>query len=154
MLYEPKTIKELKQFLNDDPHHILNTQLDAQKVWYPYNRMHAKACAMGWYDWFCDMQYLWKKGEKLAKKMFQLSRSEKIGEDKRFMFKNNCPMWYNSTYDDFRILDDNGDVLYTVTPRVWHKDTGWTSEVWGNENGFDGPLVSGNWWDVRRFFGV
>jgi hypothetical protein len=150
----PKTIKEL--FYWQD-----NGWLDDETLYfdYPYKlgrkgfNWH-RACTIGWYDWFCKERSLFNRGKKLIKKLRQISRSKMVSLNYGFLFKNNCPCWYDETYDDFRILDDNGSVIFTVTPRVWKKDLGWHSEVWGRLNDFEEPLVVGSWWDVRKFFEV
>jgi hypothetical protein len=109
-------------------------------------------CEAGWYDWFCRDTSLANKTRSLGNKVLQLMKSEKVDCEKNYVFfKNNCPM-NGPLYDDFRICSlETGDVIYTVVPRSGH--TG-KAEVWGHDNNFDGPIVSGNWKDVKNFFGV
>ena len=85
----------------------------------------------------------------LTRKLRQLILSPKVDIYKNYVFfKNNCGY---TLYDDFRICDlDTGDVLYTVTP----KDSSGNATVWGKDNNFDAPLVTGHWVDVKDFFGV
>lgn len=106
----------------------------------------------GWYDWFCRDTSLAAKTQTLGKKVLQLMKSNKIDTEKNYVFfKNNCPM-RGSLYDDFRICDmETGNVIYTVVPRCTHSGK---AEVWGRENNFQEPLVSGSWKDVKAFFGV
>lgn len=109
----------------------------------------------GWYDWFCRDTSLEAKTRKLGKKVLQLMKSEKVDTEKNYVFfKNNCPM-VGSLYDDFRICDlETGDVIYTVTPSCGHTSNKGVAEVWGRENDFKEPIVSGTWKDVKTFFGV
>jgi len=109
-------------------------------------------CKAGWYDWFCKTESLRNKTRTLGKKVIQLLPSKKVdGETMYVFFKNNCPS-RGSLYDDFRICDmETGDVIYTVVPRSGHNGK---AEVWGIDNNFDGPLVSGTWKDIKEFFGV
>lgn len=110
----------------------------------------------GWYDWFCKDTALRNKTYKLAPKVKQIAASTKVNLDKHYVFfKNNCPV-DGSLYDDFRICDlETGDVLYTITPRTGHRhEPGKYAEVWGRENGFEGPLVKGTWKDIKQFFEV
>jgi hypothetical protein len=106
----------------------------------------------GWYDWFCRDTSLAAKTHKLGMKVLQLMKSSKIDTENNYVFfKNNCPM-NGPLYDDFRVCDmETGDVIYTVIPRCGHSKK---AEVWGSENDFAGPLVSGNWRDVKTFFEV
>lgn len=109
-------------------------------------------CEAGWYDWFCKTTSLRNKTRALGKKVVQLANSEKVSGDSMYVFfKNNCPM-NGPLYDDFRFCDlETGDVKYTVVPKSGHSGQ---AEVWGVDNDFNGPLVAGNWRDVRKFFGV
>ena len=106
-----------------------------------------------WYDWFCKESSLPGKTEKLFKKILKILPSYKIDPEKTYVFfKNNCPM-NGSLYDDFRICDiTTGDVLFTVTPKQGFAHKKNVSEVWGGQNNFEGPLVSGTWKDVVDFF--
>ena len=109
----------------------------------------------GWYDWFCKESSLAAKTKKLAVKVKKIAKSSKINMDKMYVFfKNNCPM-NGSLYDDFRICDlETGDVIFTVTPSNGHRHLKGTSDVWGKENGFNEPIISGSWKDVLNFFDV
>ena len=109
-------------------------------------------CEAGWYDWFCNDSALGPKTKKLAVKLKQVMKSDKVDcENSYVFFKNNCPM-VGPLYDDFRICDiKSGDVIYTITPRSGHNGN---AEVWGKDNKFEGPIVSGVWKDVKEFFGV
>ena len=103
----------------------------------------------GWYDWFCKDSSLYNKTKVLAEKLLSILPSYKIDIDKQFVFfKNNCPC-VGSLYDDFRICDlKSGDVIWTITP----KGNKGQSEVWGRENGFEKPIISGTWSEVLNFF--
>lgn len=109
----------------------------------------------GWYDWFCRDTSLVAKTQKLGKKAIQLMKSEKIDIQKNYVwFKNNCPGSGN-LYDDLRIADiETGDVIYTIIPANGHTYVKGLAQVWGRENDFAEPLVSGTWKDVKAFFGV
>lgn len=109
----------------------------------------------GWYDWFCRDTSLAAKTQKLGKKVLQLMKSSKIDTQKNYVwFKNNCPM-NGSLYDDFRIADiETGDVIYTIVPASGHNAEKGKASVWGRENNFQGPIVSGSWKDIKAFFGV
>lgn len=133
--------------INDFAVKFLNGSFDSPDV-----KTQAEA---GWYDWFCRDTSLPAKTEKLGKKVVQLMRSGKIDCEKNYVFfKNNCPM-VGSLYDDLRICDmETGNVIYTVIPSCGHESSKGEAQVWGEENDFDGPLVSGSWKDVKQFFGV
>lgn len=109
----------------------------------------------GWYDWFCRDTSLPAKTQKLGKKVIQLMKSDKIDTENSYVFfKNNCPM-SGSLYDDFRICDmETGSVIYTIIPSCGHNSSKGQAQIWGAENNFDGPIVSGSWRDVKKFFGV
>lgn len=112
-------------------------------------------CSAGWYDWFCRETSLVNKTKTLGRKVLQISKSKKVDTEKNYVFfKNNCPM-IGSLYDDFRICDiETGDVIYTITPRSGHRVNNNRAEVWGRENDFKEPLVTGTWKDVKEFFKV
>lgn len=107
----------------------------------------------GWYDWFCKDAALCNKTKRLAGKLKKLIGSPKIDVDKNYVFfKNNCPMM-GKLYDDFRICDMvTGDVIYTITPASGHDAEFGKSAVWGKENDFKEPLVTGSWENVEEFF--
>lgn len=112
-------------------------------------------CEAGWYDWFCRDTSLKAKTYKLAPKVKQIAKSPMVDIDKMYVFfKNNCPM-NGSLYDQFKICDmESGDVIFAITPSCGHKATKGRAEVWGKDNDFEAPLVSGTWKDIRKFFGV
>lgn len=109
----------------------------------------------GWYDWFCKDSSLKNKTQLLGKKVIQISKSKKVDVDKNYVFfKNNCPV-NGSLYDDFRICSmEEGEVIYTIVPRSGHKRYNNRAEVWGRENDFKEPLITGTWKDVKAFFEV
>ena len=106
----------------------------------------------GWYDWFCRDISLANKTASLGKKVKQLAGSTKVDLDTMYVFfKNNCPM-VGGLYDDFRLCDlESGNVIYTVVPRSSHSGK---AELWGRDNNFQEPLVSGSWRGIKAFFGV
>lgn len=107
------------------------------------------------YDWFCKDSSLPGKQKKLDVKVRKLALSTKIDIDKMYVwYKNNCPL-NGSLYDDIRFSDvDTDDVIYTIIPKSGHKSNNGRAEVWGKENDFKEPLVTGSWNDVLKFFGV
>lgn len=107
----------------------------------------------GWYDWFCQDTSLRNKTYRLTKQLKQLLPSPKINVETSYVFfKNNCPM-IGRLYDDFRICDMmTKDVIYTVVPRSGHDVNQGRAEVWGKENEFEGPLVTGTWTNVKQYF--
>lgn len=84
-----------------------------------FNHSRESMIEAGWYDWFCTDRGLWNRLKKMMPCIRRLAKSDKIDLDKtRLMFKNNCPMWVNETYDDFRICNlETGDVMWTIAPR-------------------------------------
>ena len=110
-------------------------------------------CRAGWFDWFCPDNQLVKKTHALAEKLFQLLGSTKISQLTDYVFfKNNCPL-NGELYDDFRICDiKTGEVIYTICPSLGYDSQKGVAEVWGRENDFKEPLVSGTWKDVLKFF--
>jgi len=107
------------------------------------------ACDDGWYDWFCKDHALAGKTKNLGSKLRGISKSKKFDIDTTYVFfKNNCSMV--GLYDDFRICDiETGGVIYTIIP----KDVGTKkAEVWGMENGFKEPLISGSWKEIKNWF--
>jgi len=107
----------------------------------------------GWYDWHCKDYTLAKKTEKLGKYLLQIYGSYKFDHNRTYVFfKNNCPL-SGDLYDDFRICDiATGNVLYTVVPKTGHANKKPRAEVYGKENDFAEPLVSGSWNDILKFF--
>lgn len=96
-----------------------------------------------WYDWFCSDEDLLRRGNRLFKKLIEISDSKKFDNSKTYVFfKNNCRI-NGGLYDDFRICDlETGNVIYTIS----------STEVWGRENDFSEPIISGSWAKIRRFF--
>jgi len=131
-----KWVEKFDAFEFSDPH--FDTQIKA-----------------GWYDWFCNDKALAGKTKSLGKKLKQIMKSPKVNcETSYVFFKNNCPM-NGSLYDDFRICDiKSGDVIWTITPHCGHASKKGVAEVWGKENKFDGPIISGTWQDVKNYFNV
>jgi hypothetical protein len=110
----------------------------------------------GWYDWFCSDKALAGKTRTLAGKLKSILGSKKFDIEKTYVFfKNNCPC-VGKLYDDFRICKmddkDDGRPLFTITPSCGHNSNLGVSEVWGQENDFQGPLVKGTWEDVKHWF--
>lgn len=107
-------------------------------------------CNAGWFDWFYKYSSLTEKTKALGKKLKQIADSKKINKEKQYVwFYNNCPAC-GPQYDDFRIADiESGGTVYIIVPRSGH--TG-KAEVWGRENDFQEPIVSGTWRDVVKFF--
>ena len=105
------------------------------------------------YDWFCKDESLPNKSRKLLKKLHAVSPSWRFNPETTYtFFKNNCP-GNGSLYDDFRICDiASGDVIYTITPSCGHKSSNGRAEVWGKENDFKEPLMTGTWNDVKHYF--
>lgn len=114
-----------------------------------------KASCNNFSDWFCRETSLENKQIALDKKVRKLALSDKIDCEKMYVwYKNNCPV-NGSLYDDIRFSDrDTGDVIYTISPKNGHRSANGSAEVWGRENDFKCPLVSGSWKDVLNFFNV
>lgn len=114
-------------------------------------------CDYGWFDWFCKDRELPNRLKKLARKVFEVyttnkAFSNKFDGDKTYIFfKNNFPM-VGKLYDDFRICDiETGKVIYTIVPeRIRDKQK--ISELWGRENGFEEPIITGDWDDIINYF--
>lgn len=106
-----------------------------------------------WYDWFCKDSSLTNKGRSLLQKLNQIADSKKINMDKTYVwFKNNCPC-NGCLYDDFRISDiESGDVIFTITPKSGHKCDKGKAQLYGQENGFEAPIVEGTWKDIKDWF--
>ena len=104
----------------------------------------------GWYDWFCRNKSLCGKTKRLAPKVKQLAKSSKVDVDNWYVwFKNNYPM-FGSLYDDIHFADiKTGNVIYTI---AFVKKYGQTIELWGKENDFKHPLVTGHWKDIKKYF--
>ena len=89
------------------------------------------------YDWFCKDSSLERKSRSLFAKVKKfLKANPQIDTTKVYVFfKYNCPVG-GPLYDDFRICNEES-VIYTVIPKCGHSGK---AEIWGNENGFKGPL--------------
>ena len=107
-------------------------------------------CEAGWYDWFCKNESLCGKTKRLAPKVKQLAKSSKVDADNWYVwFKNNYPVC-GSLYDDIRFADiKTGDTIYTI---AFVKKNEQTVELWGKENNFKCPLVTGHWKDIKKYF--
>jgi hypothetical protein len=116
---------------------------------------HKTQCDAGWYDIFCKEETLHRKTVALTRRLKSIVKSKKIDIDTMYIFfKNNSPFG-GKLYDDFRICDiATGDVIFTVIPKSGDRSSEGRSEVYGRENDFKEPLVSGTWEDVQRFFDV
>lgn len=112
-------------------------------------------CRAGWYDWFCRSESLAAKTHKLAPKVKRIARSSKVNIETMYVFfKNNCPV-SGSLYDDFRICDmETGDVIWTIIPKCGHKIANGRAELWGRENDFAEPILTGTMQDIYAYFGV
>ena len=106
-----------------------------------------------WYDWFCKDTSLINKGISLIKKLKTISKSNKFDNEKTYVFfKNNCPCMGN-LYDDFRICDiETRDVIYTIIPKSGFKKDYGEAQVWGKENDFKEPIISGTWKEIKNWF--
>lgn len=106
------------------------------------------------YDWFCSDGSLKRRATTLMKHVRDIALSPKFDINKTYVFfKNNCPMWVNSTYDDFRICDlETGDVLYTVQPAFPKDRNTKECQVHGRENGFEEPLYVGDVRGMKEWF--
>jgi hypothetical protein len=120
-------------------------------------KFNAEVGEYGFLDWFCPDSSLKQRAAFLLGKLKQVVQENagRAPADRRFdpertcvVFKNNYPLWASGTYDDLRICDAATDaVLFTISRQP---EGHW--EVTGRENGFERPLVSGTFLDVRLFF--
>ena len=109
----------------------------------------------GWYDWFCRDSDLYRKTEKLGRKVVSIKDSKRFDATRVYVFfKNNCPM-IGALYDQFSICDiESGDVLFCCQ----HLEKGshgcdhahW--EIYDRNAGFKIPVINGTWKDVRQYF--
>ena len=107
----------------------------------------------GWFDWFCKDSSLANKTKKMGNIIKQVKRGGKVDVENWYVwFKNNCPCCGN-LYDDFRIADcETGDVIYTIVPASGFDNNFGEAELWGRENDFEEPIVSGSWKDIMNYF--
>jgi hypothetical protein len=97
------------------------------------------------YDWSCRDSQLEAKANRLMKQTIQFIKSLPSGnidlENTYVFFKNNCPL-NGELYDDFRICDLVGDVIFIVVPKTGHHDKDFhTAEVWGYKEDGDFDLL-------------
>jgi hypothetical protein len=113
------------------------------------------ACEAGWHDWFCPVSKLEKRLDKLYPKIKVIVQSEKINIDTMFVvFENVCPA-EGSLYDRFAIGGMKSDeTLYVIVPKSGHKGDKGRAELWGRENGLNGPIITGTWETIKTYFGV
>lgn len=98
------------------------------------------------YDWFCKKSSLEKKAKSLMPKVIKFVKIKGIDlNNTEVFFKNNCPM-VGKLYDDFRISDKDGNLLYTVVPSCGHKRTQGEAELWGIDNQFEKPIIKAKNW--------
>ena len=117
------------------------------------NRRREIQIKAGWYDWFCADTSLRNKTKNLGKKLIRIAESKKFDNETAYVFfKNNCPM-NGKLYDDFRICDiKTGKLLFTIIPRSGHVRHNGQGHVWGHENDFDGPIITGTWKEIVAWF--
>jgi hypothetical protein len=69
-------------------------------------------------------------------------------------FQNCCP-GEGRLYDEFRICGiKEGETIYVIVPRSGHRYAKGRAELWGKENEFNGPIVSGIWKTIKTYFGI
>lgn len=108
----------------------------------------------GWWDWFCRDASLVSRTAALAPKLAALARSPMIDVSLRVSLKNCCPL-RGKLYDQIQLVDDAGDVVWTIIPSSGHDVKKGVSEVWTSKNNPNAALaVTGKWADVLRFFGL
>lgn len=101
------------------------------------------------YDWFCEDYELEDRGQELLDKLEEIIDQNKFDIDNTYVFfTNNCNGL--ETYDTMKICNMDGDVIFAVIP----ENNEGESEVWGEENDFNNPLVQGSWKAVKKFFNV
>lgn len=108
----------------------------------------ATQCKAGWYDWFCKEDLLGAKTGKLYNKLALIADSKKFDKNKTYVFFKQISS-YKGLLDSFSICDiSTGNVLYNITLGK----TGIDSELYGVDNNYAEPLVSGTWSDIKKFF--
>ena len=108
----------------------------------------------GWHDWFCNDTSLRNKTTRLARCLKSIVDTDRFNIDKTCVFfRNNEPL-NGKRYDSISVCDIKTDeVLFCIIPTNTNSgDEKRQSEVWGKENNFECPLVSGTWDDVKAFF--
>jgi hypothetical protein len=107
------------------------------------------------YDWFCSNKALIAKQKSLDAKMRKIVKSPKIdGDNMGVFYKNNSPVC-GKLYDDIRICDKDGAVIYNIAPKLgYYNDDFDKSAVYCRDNGFKTPVAYGTWDDVLAYFGV
>lgn len=107
----------------------------------------------GWRDWSCDESLLRDKTDRLVRYLKTIVRSPKINIDTMYLIFMNHRPFNGKQYDDFRIAYLKSDeIIFRITPKSGRQVKYGRSEVWGRENDFSEPMVSGTWDDVRAFF--
>jgi hypothetical protein len=112
-------------------------------------------CEAGWCDWFCRDSALKGKLDRLYPKVKAAAQSKKINIDTMYvLFQNNCP-GEGKLYDEFKICGiRSGKVIYAAVPRSGHTCDKGRAELWGRENEFKGPIVTGTWKDIKAYLGI
>lgn len=99
------------------------------------------------YDWFCKESNLERRALNIMSKVRQFVEVKNIDLDSHYVFlKNNCPFDGN-LYDDFRIENENGVLLFTVTPSSGFNSNKGEAEMWGEENDFEGAILTASNWE-------
>jgi hypothetical protein len=160
----------------------LQTILEAQEIPIPSQAANERTSEIlnktygswGFYDWFCNQRSLPAKSRLLSQKLLHILKLNQTGHHfdpstTYVWFKNNCPAGWGPLYDDLRLADiSTGHTIFTIVPREGHypvkvgdpwgyhgrqgEKVTYHSELWGQENSFDGALVSGDWESVLQFF--
>jgi hypothetical protein len=119
---------------------------------YDHDDSLQEAIDLGFQHWYASGD-LMKTVRSFARKVREIAHSTKFDQfDTYVWFNENMPFLGGKVFSDFRIADvETDEVLYVVVPRT--SGLFGKSEVWGKENGFSAPLVSGSWKDVVDFFG-
>ena len=112
----------------------------------------------GFFDWFCEDKSLYGRFKKLAPKVVDISKSQRINPEKTYVFfKNNCPLT-GPLYDSFSICDiDSGNVLYwfgNIKKGCYGEDiSGWEVDTM-----IDGKVEvlfeAARWNKVKKYFQI
>ena len=112
----------------------------------------------GWYDYFCRIDSLKSRFDKLAPKVVEIAKSPMVDIENTYVFfKNNCPA-VGPLYDSFSICDiDTNKVLFWVgyVKKGCYGDTrcGW--DVDADINGeWQSVLEYAKWTDVKKYFRI